>query len=438
METLVDTASATIDKNLRVEKAIQQNRVLVVEDSKSLLVLLCAYVHNYEDLEALPASSMSEAKDQIEKYSDQIYCAISDLNLPDSPNGEIVDLIQQYDIPVIVLTGSMDATLRDSMLEKSVLDYVVKSQASELEYVASLVNRLYKNKSTKVLVVDDSPSYRAYLKALLDRYCYETLTAENGRKGLQVLAENPDISLIISDLNMPEMDGSQMIVAIRQDYQREDLSIIGLSDTSKKGISAMLLKAGANDFVAKGFEIEEFYCRVMQNIDMIRYVRQIRDTATRDFLTKIHNRNYLFDVGAALYENARRGNIKIAAALIDADHFKNINDTHGHHVGDEALKAIASCLVETLRTSDVVARFGGEEFVCMVIVDQESDAREVFERVRQAIELIELKVDNQIVPLRVSIGVSLQLGDSLDLMLQQADEAVYKAKEAGRNCVVCL
>jgi PleD family two-component response regulator len=171
-----------------------------------------------------------------------------------------------------------------------------------------------------------------------------------------VLAEHPDTTLVITDVNMPVMGGFELISAIRRQYRREDLAIIGLSDASKAGLSAALLKAGANDFVAKPFQVEEFYCRVTQNTNMVGYVRQIKDFATRDFLTGAYNRRHLFEMGGKLYASAQRGNIAIATGVIDADHFKHINDTYGHHAGDAALKCIADVLQSSLRQTDVVAR----------------------------------------------------------------------------------
>lgn len=369
---------------------------------------------------------------------ERFFCAVLDLNLPDAPNGEVVDLVRKFDIPVVVLTGSIDRKLRDSMLKKQVIDYIVKRNTTEIEHVAYVVGRLYENQHVKVLVADDSPSFRAYVEALLKNYRYFTHTAANGREALRMLDQHPDISLIITDFHMPEMNGQQLIEAVRRKYRREDLAIIGLSDASQDGLSAMLLKSGANDFLSKPFEIEEFYCRVTQNTNMISYVRQVRDSATRDFLTKAFNRRHLFEVGETLYANAKRGSIKLAAALIDADHFKQINDTFGHQIGDEALKLISTTLHKSMRRSDVVARYGGEEFVCLAIVKESEDASFVFERVRSALERIDLQVDGQRVVITASIGVTLELQDSLDAMINRADQAVYQAKEAGRNRVVCL
>ncbi len=413
----------------------RQARVLVVDDSRSILNLLCAYLSHVEGIVPVKAGSLAEAKRHLAESAD-FMCAVLDLNLPDAPNGEIVDLVAAKDIPVIVLTGSVDEALRETMLKKQVLDYVIKRNANEIEHVAYIVGRLLENSETTVLVVDDSPSFRRYLVALLEHYRFHVLSADNGEQALKVVEQHPELTLVITDFHMPGMNGQQLTQRLRENYRREDLAIIGLSDGAKTGLSAMLLKSGANDFLNKPFEVEEFYCRVTQNTNMISYVRQVRDSATRDFLTKLYNRRHLFELGETLYANAKRGDICLAAALIDADHFKRINDNFGHQVGDQALKLIADTLVNTLRKSDVVARYGGEEFVCLAIIKRPQDAPLLFERVRAALQAIDLRAADEQIPITASIGVTLDLAEDLDAMLNKADEAVYQAKEAGRNRVV--
>ena len=413
-----------------------KNRVLVVEDCKAIQALLCAHINNINGISADGAASFADAKELLESRSNDYFIAVLDLNLPDAPNGEIVDFVQSFGVPVIVMTGSVDETVREQMLEKNVLDYVIKKQATEIEHITYIVGRMHENRSVKVLVVDDSPSLRSYLVSLLDAYQYQILQAASGKEALEVLAEHPDTALILTDYNMPEMDGLELIQTVRKDHRREDLAIIGMSDATHSGLSALLLKSGANDFITKPFQVEEFYCRVTQNTNMIGYVRQIKECATRDFLTQVYNRRYLFDIGASLFANAKRGHINLAAALIDADHFKRINDKYGHAVGDEALKLIAATLSETLRTSDIIARFGGEEFVCLAVMKSDDDKALVFERVRQAIENIEFIAAGERISLTVSIGVTSHLGKSLDEMIKSADMALYHAKETGRNKVV--
>jgi len=426
----------------RIERLTQgssesvRKKVLIVEDSRAIVNAVTTYLKNIIGVEPVVAMNLAEAEEHLANAADEFFCSILDLNLPDAPDGEIVDAVHKYELPIIVLTGMIDESVRKVMREKMVLEYVVKRDMEEIEHVAYLVGRLYENQQIKVMVVENTIPFQKYIKGLLENYRYQVLLAENGHHGLELLAEHPDVSLIITDSDMPEMNGVTMIREIRKKYRREDLAIIGLSNATSSDVTVNLLKAGANDFIAKSFEMEEFYCRVTQNTNMVSYMRHVRDAATQDFLTKIYNRRYLFELGEQLYANARRDLITIAVALIDADYFKKVNDNHGHAMGDLALVEIASTLKNSLRKSDVVARFGGEEFVCVAIIKKEEDALPLFEKLRSNVEAIELYTNTgERVPITVSVGVTTQLSESFDDMLKLADSAVYDAKDAGRNRV---
>ena len=410
--------------------------ILVVEDTRAVRELLCAHLRRLGVFKVESAGTLDEARTLIAQHPERFFCAALDLNLPDAPNGEIVGEVLARGIPAIVLTATMDDQVRKTMLAKPIVDYVIKGSATQIENVAYVIGRLFENRKTKIIITDDSPSFRQYLDVLLKRYCYQTLLAKNGRETLDLLGEHPDTSLVITDINMPEMDGFELVTAIRAKHNKEDLAVIGISEFSSPGQTVKLLKLGANDYLSKPFEVEEFYCRVTQSTNTVGYVRQIRNFATRDFLTGAFNRRQLFELGANLWANARRGNICVASAVIDADFFKRINDTHGHDVGDQTLKAIAACLADTLRKTDVVARYGGEEFVCLAVVKAPEDARIVFERIRAAIEALEIIAGGERVPVTVSIGVTVNLCDSLEAMIKRSDEAVYEAKRTGRNRVV--
>ena len=410
--------------------------VLLVEDSKSIRGLLTSVLGELGGLQVEGAASMADAEALLRDRPERFFCAVVDLNLPDAPNGEIVDLLQGHNIPVIVLTATLDERIRETMLDKRVVDYVNKSSHGEVEQVAYLVGRLRENRRVKILIVDDSASSRQYIDSLLRNYRYQTLQASNGREALAVLERHPDITLVITDMNMPEMDGMELIQRIRRRHLREEIAIVGLSTASTPGLSARLIKMGANDYLAKPFEVEELYCRVTQNTNMISYVRQIRDHATRDFLTGVRNRRHFFEVGETLYASALRGHFRLAAAVVDADHFKKINDRFGHAAGDDALTAIAHALESELRDTDIVARYGGEEFACLAVVKDEQGARTLFERLRASIETTLLRSEGESFSVTVSIGVTLNTSDSLSAMLNLADEALYQAKASGRNRVV--
>lgn len=428
-------AASKLDRLLRTWSDLESLPILIIEDSAAVRDLLCAHLRRIGGFEWEVAHDLQQARALIARHPERFFCAVLDLGLCDAPDGQVVDEVLAARIPVIVMSASLDAAVRNSMLKRPIVDYVVKRDADDVEHVAYVIGRIRENRETKVVVADDSLSFCTHLERLLKRYAYQVFKAASGSAVLGLLEQHPDTALVIADVNMAGMDGLELIGHIRKRYRREDLAIVGLSRSGTQGLSAKLLKLGANDFLVKPFQVEEFYCRIMQATNMVGYVRQIRHFATRDFLTGVLNRRQFFDLGENLHANARRGNLHIATAVIDADHFKRINDTHGHHVGDQALKAMARVLVQCLRGTDVVARYGGEEFVCMAVMKSPADASIVFERVRAAIEAIELCAAGQRVLLTASLGVTVDLCEDLDAMVRRADEGVYESKRAGRNRV---
>src|SRR5689334_22884256 len=414
------------------------NTVLLVEHNPSVQLALAGHLSRIEGMRVETAASTAQVEALLAFGGERFTCAVIDLELSDSGQDAVVDRIRGHGIPAIVLTHSIDERMRQQLRAGNVVDYVVNRNPADLEHVAYLAARLRENHQVKVIVADASSSFRSYAKWLLDNYRYTSFMAANGREAMNLLRRHPDVSLVLADFNMPGMSGIELIEAIRVDYRREDLAIIGLSDGSQPGLSAMMIKTGANDFLTKPFQVEEFYCRVTQNTNMIGYVRQIREAATRDFLTGLYNRRHVLEVGKVFYANACRGNVCMAAALIDADHFKHINDAHGHQVGDQALQAIAKAIQQTLRSGDLVGRYGGEEIVCLTLIKQPQDAPIAFERVREAVEAIQLRSNGVRVPVTVSVGVTTDRRGSLEQMIRRADEAVYQAKQAGRNRVFCV
>jgi len=415
------------------------NSVLVVEDSRAIASLLHSRITDLPDVCCELAEDMAGATQLLEQGAERFFVAVLDLNLPDAPNGGVVDLVQSYGIPVIILTGSMDTEKREKLFARNIADYIEKNQLAGVWSAVALVERIRANREHAVLVVDDSASQRAYLCSLLHNHGYQTVEAADGEQGLDMLQSHNEIRVVITDYNMPKMDGLQMVREMRKHRSPQDLAIIGISSLSQKGILARFLKNGANDFLQRPFELEELYCRIDQNLDMIRYIHQAWDAANRDFLTHLYNRRYFFEHAEKIHASAREGKYEIVVAMIDADHFKKINDKHGHDVGDAALVEIASTLQTMGEGRGIIARFGGEEFVCIRILKSGEEPERCMQELCSAIEAIDLKApDGSRVPLTVSIGATRDLNDSLSGMLRSADEAVYQAKEQGRNRVVVV
>lgn len=418
----------------------RQKKILVVEDSRSINDLLVTQLEQRLKIEIVSAFTMAQAQEILkdEKQCKQFFLSILDLNLPDAPDGEIVDFVMGKDIPCIILTSNRNEVFLDSILNKGAIDILNKSNRNEIQYVLESAERLFDNFNRKVLAVDDSDVSLMLLTTLLEKQNLKVLQAKDGTQALKLLNLHKDICMVVTDYNMPKMDGVELIYNIRRDYTRDELSIIGISSTDDKKVSVRLLKSGANDFISRPFSHEEFNCRINQNIDAINNYKKLREATIKDFLTGLYNRKYIFETGDKLFNNAVRENIKLTTAMIDIDHFKKINDNHGHNIGDLALKHVADLIKDSIREGDILARMGGEEFCIFCINLDKANASGLFERIRKEVETNPLQFEDLLIPVTVSVGFSSVIATSLENMINDADNALYDAKNLGRNRVVCF
>ena len=409
-------------------------RVLIAEDSRTFSSMLSRRITEELGHQVVVASTMAQTE-EILAADTTFFVALLDLNLPDATNGEVVELVLTHDIPSIVFTGEISDNLRDQFWAKRIVDYVLKQSMDNVNYILFLVDRLHRNPDIKILVVDDSKTSRHVLVERLHAHHYQVLEAEDGRTALAMLKEHPDLRLVITDHNMPGMDGSELVRAIRRDSPKDRLGIIGLSGVGGAGLSARFIKNGANAFLHRPFLVEEFYTRVNLNIELLEHINKINNLAEKDDLTKLYNRRYLFSAGPKLMAAQMRRDQGVAVAMLDIDHFKNVNDTWGHEAGDAVLRHMSAQLATRFRASDIVARFGGEEF-CVLAADMDAaEAAKVFETLRQSFETSPVIHDNRSISYTVSIGLCTSPMGGLESMINAADNALYVSKKTGRNRV---
>jgi diguanylate cyclase (GGDEF)-like protein len=408
-------------------------KILIVEDNKALSKLIAKKISKNIDFEVDVAHSLKEAEALVANNS--YFIALLDLNLPDAPNGEVVDYILTKKIPSIVLTANVDKQTRDEILKKDVIDYVYKGNMDDVNYIFQLIERLSKNRDYKVMIVDDSIVMRGEIKKMLKLQMYKVLSAAHGEEALVYMKDNPDIKLVLTDYNMPVIDGFELTKTLREEYSKMQMSIIGITANSDEMISSKFLKIGANDFINKPFTKEELVCRVNNAIESLEYIETISDMANTDFLTGARNRRSFYKEINQYMEECKSSGEEFAVAMIDIDKFKNVNDTYGHDVGDVAIKELVRLITESIKGSDEVARFGGEEFCVLLKNIDKSSAVEIFVRLRLKIAKNIISINNNEIQYTVSTGITFSCDDGVEEMLNQADMALYNAKNSGRNRV---
>lgn len=396
-------------------------RILVVEDSRAYRNYL-QQILTKAGYEVLAAESYDEAKSTLASQP-ELLCAVLDYCLPDAQDGEIIDLLLSHNQKVIVLTAMFQEDIREQMLAKGVLDYILKDSMASVSYLLPLIKRLTNNQQHKCLVVDDSMTVRHHVVQLLEHQYIQTLQAENGQQAIELIEQNPDITFILTDHDMPIKDGITMIRELRQNFDKNQLAILGISGSDDHTMTARFLKAGANDFLYKPFNQEEFFCRVHQILDMKEATTELFRMANQDALTGLWNRRFLF--GQAC-DGCEKRNI----AMLDIDFFKKVNDNYGHDGGDAALVMVANIL-KIYFPDDVIARFGGEEF-CIQACGSYEDFVTRLEQMRQRVEKTPIPYQEKNIQVTISVGVASVEGD-LDQQIKVADDRLYQAKGNGRN-----
>ena len=416
------------------------NNVIIIdpslEESQSLAIKLNAEI----EVETHLANTIKETK-EILGTSKQFNVAVVDPMLLDDPQASVVDLLLDNNIPVIIYSSSLKSELLDEIISKPIVDYLIKSLRKSYEVIVNLISNILRHQLTAVLIIDDSKTARAQISSYLGTLKLNIIEASSSNEALIKLKEHPETKLILTDYNMQGGSGIHLTNEIRKTYSNKEISIIGHSAYGNPMLSADFLKHGANDFIIKPFQKEELINRVLIQLDNISYIETLKYDSEKDFLTSIYNRKYIYEVGRKLFSNAKRSNITMACAMIDIDHFKNINDTHGHDVGDKVIIRLAEELSDSFRDSDLVGRVGGEEF-CVILTNPDIDTLEdLFDGLRKKIEKIiisgkDTEKNEYSFGFTVSIGVTAVLGESFEELLKFSDMKLYEAKNYGRNMVV--
>lgn len=290
--------------------------------------------------------------------------------------------------------------------------------------------------AARILIVDDDPSILRLFSALLSREGYELWTATTGQAALRETVANA-VDIVLLDVNLPDMSG---IDVLRQIVAATSAIVILVTGDDDQATRELALQQGAADFIVKPVRLPELSMRIRQAREMrvladakARLVAELEQLAVKDELTGLYNyRHFQAQLGTEIQRVARYER-PLALILLDIDHFKDINDSLGHATGDRVLTGLANALRQSVRTTDSVFRYGGEEFAILLPETHGHQAQGVAERARLAVEKSDLAPGRRVT---ISAGMAeYRPPERGEELLRRADAALYVAKREGRNRV---
>ena len=449
-------------------------RVLVVDDVELNVKLLEAKLAS-EYFEVVTAYNGHSALELAEAEPPDII--LLDVMMPRMDGFEVCRRLKANqrttDIPVVMVTALSDVSDRlrelevgaDDFLTKPVNDIALfarvrslvrlKRMMEELRLREEVCGRFSSDdseeayaqdiKAAGILLVEEQGFAASRIIDTLSPVADHVLRAASCAEAQQLLGD--DVELVILSMSLPDGDPLRLVSQLRANESGRDLPILLMADDGELPRLAKGLDLGANDYLVRPVDRNELLARVRTQIRRKHLQERFRanyrrslSLALTDELTGLYNRRYVFAHLNELLSRIPEGGSDTAVMLFDIDHFKQVNDRHGHPVGDQVLRELAGRAMRQVRSVDLVGRLGGEEFIVVMPETSLAGATIVAERVRAAVaeDLFELQGEGRMLSVTISAGVAVtgQLNDGLEGLLKRADDALYAAKNAGRNRVI--
>ncbi len=300
----------------------------------------------------------------------------------------------------------------------------------------------------KVLVAEDDLVQLRLLEVTLSKWGYQVLSARDGKTAWRMLQEEEGPILAILDWMMPGYSGPQLSRLIREQSEKLYTYIILLTARKDKESIIEGMDAGADDYLGKPYILDELAARIRAGKrilhlqeELVKAQEALREEAMRDPLTHLWNRRTIFNKLDAELRASKLSGHAVGVILADIDHFKDINDTYGHMVGDHVLIDTVRRMQSALRPRDAIGRFGGEEFIAVLPQCGFEETIGAAERLRAAVDCNPVQHGNHPIKVSISLGCTASVpgfDNVLQMLLRAADEALYESKRQGRNRVSAL
>lgn len=442
LQTLIETSHQQLQEPLiALPQPIPQStgidretKLLIVDDDTALTEEL-AITSKAWGMRPIVANQIATAREIINRQ--QLDVVLLDLSFPDSTEAgfELLAELSNYQPPIPVLVFTAHQSFADRVkvaklggkgfLQKPVFPAQVMEAIAQVIQQASILE-------AKLLIVDDDPQLLNYLYTLLAPWGFQIILLDDARQFWETLEQsNPD--LIILDVAMPYISGIELCQVVRNDPRWSNLPILFLSAHNDEPTIEQVFLVGADDYVNKPIRAVELVARILNRLERTQILRQLAEI---DPLTKLSNRRKSFQDLTRLLNLSTRQNKPLSFAVIDLDHFKQVNDRHGHDMGDKVLSWFGKLLKHSFRKEDVVARWGGEEFIIGLYESTKKQSKDKLTDLLKIVNHKEFVDANQIrfqVTFSAGIAESSEDGDDIQSMYRAADAALYQAKAGGRN-----
>ena len=289
----------------------------------------------------------------------------------------------------------------------------------------------------KILVIDDTNLNIEILTKILEDEGFTVFSSNNGLSILEMTRKiKPDVILL--DIMMPELDGFEVCKLLKNDFDAKDILVIMVTAKTDGYHIKNALELGAFDYIKKPLDKIEVIARIQSALRLKDEQDKLKKLAMKDGLTGLYNHASFMELFEKELARQRRINCNISFVMIDIDYFKKVNDTYGHTAGNMILKDVSDILINSVRQSDIVSRYGGEEFSLVLPGADKEGALQLCERIRQKIEDFNFDIGDTTIRITVSIGIFFKdskYNITQNEIIQRADEELYNAKLKGRNRV---
>jgi diguanylate cyclase (GGDEF)-like protein len=424
----------SLSKNLSLAaKHSRRMNIAIVDDETisgmALAGLISEFNFNVDYFESI--------KDLKQNQSDrQFDLVLLDILMPEMSTAQVFEFaaeLTQQGIKVISHSGLFNFEMRLAAVRAGVVDFIVKptSILGVIEKINRVLN-LQKTRDYRIVFIDDHKLMGEFYQTLLEDAECEVYFMDSVEQMFDSLDDiHPDLFLL--DMNMPGVSGLDAAKMIRQQKQFDFTPIVFLTGDEQLETKLAALQGGAEDVIAKStppaLVIDLLLTRLKRSLG-------VREFVSKDSLTGLLNHGQIMEAAMTSFRLAHRQNSHASIAMLDLDHFKSVNDTYGHAAGDKVLSGLGQLLSRSLRTTDYIGRYGGEEFMIVLVGASPEESIQKLSAIKDAFSAIDFEFKGKVFRSTFSIGLAdLAQNDSLPHAINQADQALYESKVGGRNLI---